>query len=431
MTAALASTGWRLTGTLLAPALRLNLRRRAANGREVAARLAERRGIDATPRPAGPLLWMHAASVGETQSILPVLAELAPRTIVLLTTGTVTSQELLSRRLPEMGLDGRVLARFAPLDVPAWVRRFLQHWRPDVACFVESELWPNQLAACHAAGVPLMLINARMSDRSYARWRRAPSIARRLLGSFSRVQARGEQDASRLRALGAGHVDCPGDLKFAAEPLPVDAAELDRLREVLGDRPRWLAASTHSGEEILIAEAHRLLAVDHPGLLTIVAPRHPQRGPALAADLKAPRRAAGEGPPSEGGLWIADTVAEMGLWYRLAPIAFVGRSLIAPGGGQNPLEPARLGCAIATGPHMGNFTDAVGLLTNAGALRCVADAAALAQFVGAMLDDPSQRCRLGAQARAVIQRHADLPARTAQALLSLMPPLLPLMSPPR
>lgn len=422
MTAALASTGWRLTGTLLAPALRLNLRRRAANGREVAERLAERRGIDATPRPAGPLLWMHAASVGETQSILPVLAELAPRTMVLLTTGTVTSQELLRQRLPEMGLDRRVLARFAPLDVPAWVQRFLTHWRPDAACFVESELWPNQLAACHAAGIPLMLINARMSDRSYARWRRAPSIARRLLGSFNRVQARGEQDATRLRALGAGHVECRGDLKFAADPLPVDSAELERLRALLGDRPRWLAASTHPGEEALIAEVHRMVAADHPGLLTIVAPRHPQRGPALAVELRAPRRAGGEGPPPGCGLWIADTVAEMGLWYRLAPIAFVGRSLIAPGGGQNPLEPARLGCAVAAGPHMGNFADAVALLTNARALQCVADADGLAAFVGAMLDDPAERSRRGAQAKAVIQRHADLPARTAQALLSLMPP---------
>ena len=422
MTAALASTGWRLTGTLLAPALRLNLRRRAANGREVAERLAERRGIDTMPRPPGPLLWMHAASVGETQSILPVLAELAPHTMVLLTTGTVTSQELLHRRLPELGLDRRVLTRFAPLDVPAWVRRFLHHWRPDAACFVESELWPNQLNACHAAGIPLMLINARMSDRSYARWRRARGIARRVLGSFSHVQARGEQDAARLRALGALHVDCPGDLKFAADPLPVDAVELERLRAMLGDRPRWLAASTHPGEETLIAEVHRLVAADHPGLLTIVAPRHPQRGPALAAELRAPRRAAGEGPPPEGGMWITDTVGELGLWYRLAPIAFVGRSLIAPGGGQNPLEPARLGCAVAVGPHMGNFADAMAVLSKADAVRSIADVAALAAFVRAMLGDPSERQRLGAAAQAVIRRHADLPARTAQALLSLMPP---------
>src|SRR5689334_9822635 len=169
MTASLASAGWGVTATLLSPALRLNLHRRARTGREIAARLAERRGVETTARPDGPLLWMHAASVGETQLILPVLAELAPHTKVLLTTGTVTSQELLSRRLAEMRLDRQVLQRFAPLDVPAWVRRFLGHWRPDAACFVESELWPNQLAACNAAGIPLVLVNARMSDRSFAR----------------------------------------------------------------------------------------------------------------------------------------------------------------------------------------------------------------------------------------------------------------------
>lgn len=422
MTTALATAGWRVTATLLAPALRLNLHRRVATGREIAARLMERRGIDPTPRPAGRLLWMHAASVGETQSILPVLAELVPRTRVLLTTGTVTSQELLSRRLPEMGLDAYVLHRFAPLDVPAWVRRFLAHWRPDAAAFVESELWPNQLAACRAARIPLMLINARMSDRSFARWRRAPGIAHRLLSSFEHIQARGEPDAGRLRALGAGSVDCPGDLKFAAPPLPVDEAELARLRTALAGRPVWLAASTHPGEEALVAAAHRMVAADHPNLLTIVAPRHPQRGPALAAELQAPRRGAGEEPPSGGGLWIADTVGEMGLWYRLAPIAFVGRSLVAPGGGQNPLEPVRLGCAIAAGPFMGNFAHAVAVLEQAGALHRVADAQALAGFVRDMLSDPNRRERAGAQAGAVIQRHADLPARTAEALLAMLPP---------
>ncbi|MFO1024357.1 MAG: 3-deoxy-D-manno-octulosonic acid transferase [Acetobacteraceae bacterium] len=422
MTAALAATGWRVTATLLAPALRLNLHRRVASGREIAARLAERRGIDPTPRPAGRLLWMHAASVGETQSILPVLAELVPRTRVLLTTGTVTSQELLSRRLPEMGLDTHVLHRFAPLDVPAWVRRFLAHWRPDAAAFVESELWPNQLAACHAAGIKLVLINARMSDRSFARWRRAPGIARTLLGSFEHIQARGEQDAVRLRALGARSVDCPGDLKFAAPPLPVDAPELARLRTELAGRPVWLAASTHAGEEALIATVHRTLVEDYPDLLTIIAPRHPQRGPTLAAELQAPRRAAGEGPRAGSAFWIADTVGEMGLWYRLAPIVLIGRSLVAPGGGQNPLEPARLGCAIAAGPHMGNFAHAVAVLEQAGALHRVANAPALAGFVRDMLADPGKRQRVGELAGAVIQRHADLPGRTAEALLAMLPP---------
>jgi 3-deoxy-D-manno-octulosonic-acid transferase len=421
MTTSVLATSWTIAATLLAPAVRLNLRRRVANGREIAERLPERRGIDDTPRPAGPLLWMHAASVGETMSILPVLDALRHRTKVLLTTGTVTSQVLLDQRIPEQDLTADVLHRFAPLDVPAWAQRFLSHWRPDAACFVESELWPNQLAACRAMGIPLMLLNARMSDRSFGYWRRVPGFARRVLGGFARVQARGDQDAERLKTLGAKHVESPGDLKFAAPALPVDQAEFDRLNAMLAGRPVWLAASTHPGEEAVIAAAHRDLASRYPGLLTIIAPRHPDRGPALAAALRAPRRAAGQEPPAGEGIWIADTMGELGLWYRLAPIALIGRSLVSPGGGQNPLEPARLGCAIAVGPHTGNFTDHVALLREAGGLVEVADAASLASFVSGMLDNPGQRRRLGEHAAASVRRHADLPARTAETLLSLLP----------
>lgn len=417
--------GWAVAATLLAPALRLNLSRRAARGLEVAARLPERRGIDPTPRPPGPLIWMHAASVGETMSILPVLAALRGRATVLLSTGTATSQALLAQRLPELGLDGHVLHRFAPLDVPVWVDRFLSHWRPDVACFVESELWPNQLAACRARRIPLMLVNARMSDHSFTRWRRFPGLARHLLGAFDRIQARGEQDAGRLRLLGARSVEAPGDLKFAAPDLPADPQELARLTIELADRPVWLAASTHPGEEALVAAVHTRVAATHPGLLTIIAPRHPDRGAALAAELNAPRRSAGDGLPHQG-IWIADTMGELGLWYRVAPIAFVGRSLIAPGGGQNLLEPARLGCAIAVGPHTGNFTAHVALLRQAGGLVEVADADGLAGFVAGMLDNPALRRQLGERAAASARRHAELPKQTAETLLSLLPSHVPL-----
>jgi 3-deoxy-D-manno-octulosonic-acid transferase len=420
MTAAVRA-GWAVAATLLAPILRLNLSRRAARGREVAARLPERRGIDPTPRPPGPLIWMHAASVGETMSILPVLEALRGRASVLLSTGTATSQALLEQRVPELGLEGHVLHRFAPLDVPAWVDRFLSHWRPNAACFVESELWPNQLAACRARGIPLMLVNARMSDRSFGHWRRFPGLARQVLGTFDRIQARGEQDARRLRILGARSVDAPGDLKFAAPDLPADPQELARLSIALADRPVWLAASTHPGEEALVAAVHDRVAATHPGLLTIIAPRHPDRGAALAAELNAPRRAAGERLPREG-IWIADTMGELGLWYRVAPIAFVGRSLIAPGGGQNPLEPARLGCAISVGPYTGNFAAHVALLRQAGGLVEVADAEGLAGFVAGMLDDPALRKQFGERAAASARRHADLPNRTAETLLSLLPP---------
>ncbi len=235
------------------------------------------------------------------------------------------------------------------------------------------------------------------------------------------MQARSEQDAERLRALGALSVESPGDLKFAAPPLPADEAELNRLTTLLAGRPVWVAASTHPGEEVLVAAAHRALISRHPTLLTIIVPRHPERGAALAAELNAARRSAGEDPPATGCIWLADTVGELGLWYRLAPISFVGRSLIAPGGGQNPLEPARLGCAIAVGPYTGNFTDHVALLRDAGGLVDVTSETALARFVSTMLENPDQRQRLGQHAEASVRRHADLPDHTADALLSLLP----------
>jgi 3-deoxy-D-manno-octulosonic-acid transferase len=332
-----------------------------------------------------------------------------------LTTGTVTSARLLAQRL-EPPLAEHVLHRFVPLDVPGWVARFLDHWRPDAAGFVESELWPNLLAACQARRIPTMLINARLSDRSLARWRHAPGLARQVLGGFARVQPRSETDAQRLRALGCCHVEPAADLKLAAPPLPVDKAELQRLREMLSGRPLWLAASTHPGEEALALDVHRTLVTDHPGLLTIVAPRHPERGTGIQA---AGYRSRGNDPPAEG-VWVADTLGELGLLYQLAGLAYVGRSLVPPGGGQNPLEPARLGCAIAVGPHTGNFTDHVAMLHAAGGLTVVRDAAELADWVGGLLREPARRQAMGDAACTAVQRHGDLPRRTAAALLELL-----------
>jgi 3-deoxy-D-manno-octulosonic-acid transferase len=413
---------WAGAATLASPGLRLLLRYRAARGKEVEARLPERRGIDTTPRPAGRLIWLHAASVGETISILPVLAavaEQAPDVSMLLTTGTVTSANLLTQRLPAMGLADRVSHRFMPLDVPIWARRFLDHWCPDVAGFVESELWPNILAACHARSIPTMLINARMSARSHAAWARVPWASHLVLGGFARIHARGEEDAARLRALGAEQVEVTGDLKLAATVLPADPATLREMTARLAGRPVFLAASTHPGEEPLIRIVHEALRPLHPGLLTIIAPRHPERGPELADMLRSPRRALGQKPPDEG-VWIADTLGELGLWYRLSQVAFIGRSLIPPGGGQNPLEPARLGQAIATGPHTDNFTDHVALLRGADALEVTRDVQALIRFAGAMLTDPEARRLMGKRAKAAVQAPDTLADDTARTLLELM-----------
>jgi 3-deoxy-D-manno-octulosonic-acid transferase len=412
-----AARAWQAGATAAAPVLRLMLRRRAATGKEVAARLPEREGIDATPRPPGSLLWLHAASVGEAVSALPVVQALPENVTTLFTTGTVTSARLLAQRLPELGLSHRVLHRFVPLDVPAWCARFLDHWQPNAACFLESELWPNMLSACATRHIPAVLINARMSVRSSAHWSNLPGFAAETLSRFTWIAAQSEADARRLRSLGAPNVEAPGNLKFAATDLPADPAELARLTPMLDTLPRWLAASTHPGEEAIIAEVHAALAGKFSGLLTAIVPRHPERGAAIAAQFGAPRRSAGADPAP--GIWIADTLGELGLMYRLFPTVFMGKSLGA-NGGQNPLEPARLACAIATGPATDNFADAVAALRQQGGLTIVDNTAGLAAWVGTMLTDPAARAKAGEAAQRAAGSQAGLPARMAAHLVELL-----------
>ena len=425
---------WRVAASAAAPGLRVLLRRRALRGREVASRLAERRGIDATPRPAGTLLWVHAASVGETASVLPVLAALPGSASVLLTTATVTGAALAERRFAELGLSPRMTHRFAPLDVPAWAARFVAHWRPDAAAFVESELWPNLLAACRTRAIPVALVNARLSERSAQGWGRAPALARHMLRGFALVTAQSEDDAARLRALGARDVTVPGNLKYAAAALPVDEAALSRMRAALDGRPVWLAASTHPGEETLILAVHRRLAARHPGLVTIIAPRHPDRGPALARALAEPlpsdaqagaparvaRHGAGEGPPP-GGVWVFDALGELGTLFRLAGIVAMGNSLAGEGGGHNPLEPARAGCAVATGPLTANFTAVMDRLRAAGGLHVAAGQDDLATWVDLMLRDPDARRAAAEAGSRAADAFAGLPAATAASLMRLIP----------
>lgn len=430
-----AGTLWRAAATLAAPALPLWLARRAARGREFPARLAERRGIAGLARPEGPLLWLHAASVGETQSVLPLIARLheaRPDLAVLLTTATVTAARLIADRLGERAADpersgalpGRpwLVHQFAPLDVPPWLARFLDHWRPDAAGFVESELWPNVLAALAARRVPAALVNARLSARSFARWRLAPGLARRLLGGFALVLPQSRADADRLARLGA-IVAPPGNLKLATPPLPADPAEHARLAALFGADPVWVAASTHPGEEALVLAAQRRARETVPDLRLILVPRHPERGEEVAAEARAagfaaPRRSAGQDP--SGPVWIADTLGELGLFYRLGLGAFVGGSLVARGG-QNPLEPARLGLPVAFGPHMGNFAEIAAMLRAAGAASEVAGPEALAAWILRLVHEPAWRGAAARAAAAAAAAHAMVLDRMAEGLLRLLP----------
>jgi 3-deoxy-D-manno-octulosonic-acid transferase len=326
---------------------------------------------------------------------------------VLVTTGTVTSARLMGERLP-----AGARHQYAPVDVPAAVAGFLDHWRPALGLMIESELWPNLLAGAKARGVDLVLVNGRMSASSFAGWRRFPPLATQLMSLFSLVLAQSPEDAARFRALGAGNPLYRGNLKFAAPPLPADAGELARLRAILGQRPRWLAASTHPGEDEAIARVHAVLAPRCPGLLTMLAPRHPNRGPAIAARLRAAghrvaRRGGGEAPSAGTEFYVADTMGELGLWYRLAEVVFIGGSLV-PKGGQNVLEPARLGCAIVCGPHMSNFLRMAEEMAGANALRRVADDAELAETVGALLHDAAARQDLATAAAAFATAQAGV-----------------------
>ncbi|MEQ1754968.1 MAG: 3-deoxy-D-manno-octulosonic acid transferase [Micropepsaceae bacterium] len=378
------------------------LQQRLARGKEDGDRLPERLGRPGRVRPKGPIIWIHAASVGESVSILPLIRELGrlrPDATVLVTTGTVTSGRVMGERLPP-----NAFHQFVPVDTPSAVRAFLDYWQPGLALWVESELWPNMLHETKLRQIPVILINARMSDNSFKRWRRAKAMAAELLGTFDLCLAQDEDVAAKLELLGATHVETPGNLKLVGEPLPFDAGVLGSLRAAVGGRPVWLLASSHDGEEQLAAFTHRDLAAHIPNLLTIMVPRHPQRGPQVAQNLmplfRVARRSAGELPSANTELYIADTLGELGVFYRLAPLAVMGGSFV-PHGGQNPLEPARLGVAVLSGPHIGNFRDIYRILVTAGGAEVLASNDQLTQRTGQLLTDDLELTRRGeAAARA-------------------------------
>lgn len=387
----------------LAPAL---LRRRARAGKEDPARLPERLGHASAPRPSSLLAWLHGASVGESLSLLPLIDRLRaarPDLNLLVTSGTTTSAELLTRRLPP-----GVTHQYVPLDTPPTTARFLDHWRPDLAVFVESDLWPNLLLGAEARGTRLALLSARLSDCSLRNWARTPGFARQVLGAFDLVQAQDDAVATALARLGARD-DGRLNLKLVGEPLPADAAALARAREAAGGRRVLLAASTHPGEEEIV------LASAPPDALLVIVPRHPARGPEVAA------LAPGAGLASRGDAFggapvhVADTLGELGLWFRLADAALVGGSLLPGVGGHNPLEPVRLGVPFASGPHVENWRAVYDDLRAAGGVALTPDDAALVAFWREPPPGQAQRARVLAQ-----DRTGQLDA-TVQRLLGMLP----------
>jgi 3-deoxy-D-manno-octulosonic-acid transferase len=407
---------YRLLSAAAAPLAPLLIAHRLRRGKEHRGRLRERRGEPTADRPAGPLIWLHGASVGEIASVIPLIERLSGQhASVLVTSGTVTSAALAAQWLPR-----DVVHQFVPLDIPHYMRRFLEHWQPDLTLLVESDLWPTLILENSARGVPLILVNGRMSESSFRRWRRFSHVIANLLDCFDLCLARTPDDASRLRDLGAPRIVTTGNIKLDVPAPPVREEALRQLKAAIGERPVIAAASTHPGEEAIVVAAHRMLRVNFPGLLTIVAPRHPDRGPgiadiAAAAGLRSVLRSQGRLPDATTDIYIADTMGELGLLYRMAPIVFIGGSLVRHGG-QNPIEAAKLGAVIAHGPHVENFRDIYAALDNCGGAEQVTNAGDLARRIAGWFANPASRLHAARAAHSTVEQQSGALERTLTAL---------------
>lgn len=387
------------------PAVELIIARRVKRGKEDPNRLAERRGRSAYARPEGILIWVHAASVGEVATALPIVRRMRERgAAVLVTTVTVTSARLAEARLPEGALH-----QFVPFDLPGAVDRFLNHWQPNLALFMEQELWPNLLAGCRARSIPAVLVNARMSPRSFKRWTLASGVVRHLLGHFSVVLAQSADDADRLLKLGAARTVHVGNIKYDVPMLPVDADLLSRVTQGFIRRPLWTAASTHPGEEEQVLAAHamvRQISGSRPGL--ILAPRHPERGDDVAQlcrerGLSIARWSQGELPSPSTDVFLLDTIGDLGIAYSASNLAFIGGSLLPRIGGHNPIEAAKLGRMVMHGPHVHNFAEVFGALDHSGGGIEISDGSSLGSFIVHLMKAADERETRAQSARMTVE----------------------------
>ncbi|KQT54823.1 3-deoxy-D-manno-octulosonic acid transferase [Aureimonas sp. Leaf454] len=415
---------YRMVGAVAYPLVGPYVGWRASRGKEERARRRERYGYAGAERPGpGPLVWIHAASVGESIAVMPMVREIAGENLhVVMTTGTVTSAALVKERL-----GNAVIHQYVPLDLKPSIVRFLDHWRPDLAIVAESEIWPMTVLELGRRRIPQVLVNARLSDRSFQRWKSAPSLAEALLENLSHVVAQSDIDAERYHLLGARAVTIAGNLKADTSPPPFEPIALQALKADVAGRPVWAAVSTHPGEEEVAVDVHLALKMQHPDLLTIIVPRHVERADALekaflAKGLRVVRRSAYGPVPRDADLFLGDTMGEMGLYLRLTDIAFVGRSLEAQGG-QNPLEAAMLGTAIVSGRYVQNFRETYQRLLRNGGARLVQDREGLIDMIGQLLAEPQMRDRMIEAAANTVGEMRGALGRTMQALEPFLHPL--------
>jgi len=401
---------------LFQPLMGLVLKRRLRQGREDPERMGEKLGLATAARPTGRLIWLHAVGVGEVLALRPLIMQLLaadPEVNLLITSTARSSARVLQGNLPP-----RTQHQFLPLDGPKFVRRFLAHWRPDLAIWSEQDLWPGAICDCAAAGIPLAYVNARMGPESYRRRARFSGVYRDILARFSLIAAQDEGTAAHLRALGAVDVRVTGSLKPAAEPLAADAGQVAVLRAALAGRRVWVAASTHAADEAAVIAAQVALGAEW---LLILTPRVPDRALDICealdvAGLAWLRRTAGGVPGPRVSVWLADSFGELGLWYRLAKVAVMGGTFGSIGG-HNPWEPLCLGVPVLHGGSVHNFAADYAQVDAAGVARLL-EAEDVAEALKAVVGDADTAPRAAAMIESA--RAALLPlAQDLRALLRL------------
>lgn len=355
---------YRVLSTIFFPIIVIYILLRALRGKEDISRIGERFAFASikAPQASQDLFWIHAVSVGEANSVLILVDEILknnPKISILFTTTTKTSAAIIANKIKDW--QGRVTHQFFPIDSYFTVRKFLKHWQPKKIFFVESEIWPNFIEGATKAQIPAFLINGRMSKRSFLRWQFAKKIGLEIFNNFKIIFAQSHEDQERFLQLTNKEVLFFGNLKSQAANLKCDEKELSKIRTEIASRPFWLAASTHAGEEEIVAEVHQELQKKLPNLLTILVPRHPYRSDEIKEmfrlkNIKFSQRAVGGKIDNGVEIYLADGLGELGLFYSLANFTFLGGSLFEVGG-HNPFEPIKLKCAVISGKHVFNFKE--------------------------------------------------------------------------
>lgn len=403
---------YRLLTNILSPIINIHLENRVRIGKENPGRYREKLGLNLLPRPKGKVIWFHASSVGELNSVMPLIHLLhkeLPTINFLITTSTLNSEKIFQKaKLPNS------IHQFFPVDIPSAITKFLNNFKPNMAVFVDSELWPNMINMV-SKKCPLYLVNFRMSDNSFKRWKYFKPVVSQLLAKFKLIMSSSHDDHAKLEFfLGpkAKNIQYTGNLKWSAPKYVYNETELNKIKKAIGNRPFWLAASTHPGEFEVFLNAHHALEKKYNNLLTIILPRHPERGMEIHElstqnKLKSAVRSRSDKLTKAIQVYISDMMGELGLWYALADVVFVGGSLVHHGG-QNVLEPARMECAIFVGSHTFNFKEIIDSLLTSNAIEIVHNEKEFIDTLDELLSNKAKRIKLQKAALAVTEKTKNI-----------------------